>query len=80
MTFDYDKDADVLYVVFKSTQSKCRYIENDDGIIFRVDSKSSEVVGCTIPMFSRLLSHGQVSIPEITRVRRAPELLESATA
>jgi uncharacterized protein YuzE len=78
MTFDYDKRADVLYVTLRTVASPCRYIENEEGVIFRVELESKEIVGVTIPFFSRLMRSGKVSIPEIASFAPSHDLLSEA--
>lgn len=69
MTLSYDKDADVLYVTFKYLPNgSAIYIENESGDILRLDKVSKEVVGCTIPAFSRRAAKGPIIIPEIGSV------------
>lgn len=65
MKVDYDKRADVLYITFRSHSGKCKYLENGRGQIIRVDALTAEIVGCTIPMFSRRVANGELDIPEI---------------
>ena len=65
MTLDYDDAADVLYITFHVTSAPCRYIEGQTGAVLRVDPASGEIVGCTIPFFSRLAKGGDFTVPEI---------------
>jgi hypothetical protein len=65
MKIDYDRQADVLYITLLRGKRSCRYVENGHGAILRIDRVTSELVGCTIPMFSRRVSHGGLDIPEI---------------
>jgi len=44
--FDYDKEADVLYVSFRKPQRATETIELDDDILVRKDGK--DIVGLTI--------------------------------
>ena len=53
MVFDYDKEADVLYVVFEQTSGPCQYVETKNELILRIETKSDRVVGMTIPSFSK---------------------------
>ena len=76
MKLDYDRSADVLYVTFSNGTGKCEYLENSRGHIIKIDSATSEIVGCTIPMFSRRVAEGELEIPEIGPVRLAAALAE----
>ncbi len=46
LTYDYDKDADVLYLSFRKPQNATKTIETDDNILIRTDG--DEIAGLTI--------------------------------
>ena len=66
MTLSYDDLADVLYVTMRQVPGECQYIENARGQILKVDPSTSEIVGVTIPMFSRRIKQGEISLAEIS--------------
>ena len=43
---DYDKEADVLYLIFRKPQRSKKTIETDDDVLIRTDG--DEIVGVTI--------------------------------
>ncbi len=45
--WDYDAEADVLYISFGNPK-KAEGIDIGDGIIVRIDTKNNEIVGMTI--------------------------------
>jgi uncharacterized protein YuzE len=64
----YDRDADVLYITFENLPNqKYIYVENENGDVLRLDSKTKRVVGVTILGFSRRASE-TIVIPEIGSV------------
>ncbi len=66
MTLSYDKRADVLYVTFEvATPESYAYVENESGIVLKVDRSSKRIVGCTIPFFASRAASGKIVIPEI---------------
>jgi hypothetical protein len=65
MTLDYDEAADVLYITFRVTSSPCRYTEGTTGAVLRIDTIVGDIVGCTIPFFSRHIKEGEFRVPEI---------------
>lgn len=68
MTLSYDSEADVLYVTFAASVKPQSYFENQEGDIVRIDQKTSTVVGCTIPFFSKRASDGPVIVPQVGAV------------
>ena len=62
MIFDYDNDADVLYVAFGRTTARCVYVETKNDVVLRVDPKSDRIVGMTIPSFS---SRRELPVPGV---------------
>jgi hypothetical protein len=73
---DYDSGADVLYITLLDGKRSCRYVENGSGVILRVDRVTSELVGCTIPMFSRRAAEGELDVPEIGNAASTNALAE----
>ena len=49
INFDYDEEADVLYISFGKPKEAQDSIEVEDGVIYRIADK--EVVGITITNF-----------------------------
>ena len=68
MRVDYDKRADVLYITFRAAVGGSRYVETGQGQILKIEKSSCEVVGVTIPLFSRRIGKGQIEIPGIGKV------------
>lgn len=69
VSISYDKDADVVYLVFGET-TKAVAEEIEEGIFARYDSKSEELVGLTIINFSKKFSQKprDVSVPATMEV------------
>lgn len=66
MTLSYDHEADVLYVTFDRRPGQAYiYVENQNGDVLRLDKETRQVVGCTIPFFSKRTADTKVTIPEI---------------
>jgi len=65
MTVDYDKSTDVLYITFRPATGGSRYVETGRGQILKIEKSTSEIVGVTIPMFSRRAAEGEIQIPEV---------------
>lgn len=65
MTFNYDDDADVLYVTFEEFEGKESYVENNNGDVLRLDPATGKIIGVTIPFFLRRSEMGTIEIPEI---------------
>jgi uncharacterized protein YuzE len=72
LTYHYDQDEDILYVSLgEFTPSVC--VEQDDGLLVRLDPDSGEVVGFTILDFAlrateRIVTpiQAQFSLPQET--------------
>jgi len=62
MLFDYDKEADVLYVVFERTAGRCVYVETKNEVVLRIDTKSDRILGMTVPSFSK---RGEFTVPGV---------------
>jgi len=62
ITFDYDREADVLYVSFG--EPKEAITEERGNIGVRIDEKTGEIVGVTIIEFLKTFGkkHGPISI------------------
>lgn len=67
MRFEYDKSADVLYVTLDDRPpERCRFFENKNGDVVKVDAETDEVVGATIISFLLRIKKGiDVDVPEI---------------
>jgi uncharacterized protein YuzE len=65
MTFEYDDDADVLYLTFEDFEGKESYVENETGDVLRLEPGSGKILGVTIPFFLRRSERGVIDIPEI---------------
>ena len=65
MTLDYDQSADVLYITFATSKARAKYVTTNLGQILRINQRTGKVLSCTIPMFSRRASEGEVAVPEV---------------
>jgi uncharacterized protein YuzE len=63
VTYSYDQESDILYVVFEQVKDDCDYVENQPGIVLRGDAKTQKVVGCTVLNFrARVRKSGRVEV------------------
>ncbi len=76
MIIDYDSEADVLYIIFKEKAGPSEYSENAYGVVVRVSRTTGEVVGLTIPQFSRRAEVGEIRIDEIGNIAATARLEE----
>jgi uncharacterized protein YuzE len=70
MKVQYDKSADVLYVTLRKQDPKqCRFVENENGDVLKIDRLTGHVVGVTIIAFLLRINRGlEVNIPEIRAI------------
>ncbi len=81
MTLTYDDDADVLYLTLEDVSGPCTYKDNKYGDVFRIDTKTGRIVGCTIVFFlDRVRKSGPISIPEIGSLQFSEKVLDSMHA
>lgn len=57
ISFEYDKEADVLYVSFG--KPKKAIVEEKKNMGIRIDEKTGEIVGCTIMNFLETMAKSQ---------------------
>ena len=62
MKIDYDDQADVLYFSIRETGRPVLFTENEQGQVLRIDPETGDIVGFTIPMFSRRARQGEIEI------------------
>jgi uncharacterized protein YuzE len=67
MKIQYDKSADVLYVTLEyCAPQQCRFVENENGDVLRIDRTNDRVVGVTVISFLLRIRKGlDVVVPEI---------------
>ena len=67
MKFQYDNAADVLYVTLEDRPpQQCRFVENENGDVLKVDRTTDELVGVTVISFMLRIKKGlDVVVPEI---------------
>jgi len=69
MNLSYDRDADVLYVMFETLPPDAYlFVENESGDVLKIDKNTRRVVGCTIPFFAKRAKRGKIIIPEVGAV------------
>ena len=72
MRISYDKDADVLYITFSRAQERAAYLEINGGIL-RIEEKTKQVIGVTIPFFQEKTEEGKgLELPEIGGMHFTP--------
>ncbi len=54
VSFDYDKEADVMYVSFEKPQNAVKTLPQDDGSLLRYNAKG-DLVGITFMHYSKNL-------------------------
>ena len=59
ITYDYDKDRDVLYA-FVGRPRPCVSVETPHGVLLRRDMETGEFVGFTIINYARKLQRGSL--------------------
>ena len=70
MTLSYDKLADVLYVTFEvASPDVYIYVENANGDVLRMNKRTRQIVGVTVPAFLERSARGKVEIPEVGPVQ-----------
>ena len=75
MRISYDQEEDVMYIRFADCKEECEYVEQTPGVVLRVNTRSREIVGCTILWFHKQLrEHGGILVPEIRGLPVPPEL------
>lgn len=69
MTFNYDDDADVLYITFASPEGRIQYVQTRRGDVVRFSESTGQVVGVTIQFFMERTQRGEIiEVPEVGAV------------
>ena len=70
LTFNYDREADILYINKVKSYAEQESDELGDEIIVRLNPKTGEIENLEVLFFStRLLRHEMFSLPEISNLK-----------
>jgi uncharacterized protein YuzE len=80
VTFNYDDDADVLYVTFARPEGRVLYTQTARGDVLRYCDQTGQIVGVTILFFMERSAKGErIEVPEVGIANFSP-IMESILA
>jgi hypothetical protein len=59
MRVKYNEHGDVMYVSIRDTKMPCVYVEEETGIVCRLEATTRSVVGVTIPFFMQRVGRSE---------------------
>ncbi len=71
LTFEYDREADILYITKRPPYPEQRSEELGDDVVARLNPATAEIEGLEILFFSMRLGQGGLELPVDAELRRA---------